>query len=111
MMKIQLTKLTNNKKKYKAEFFDKKTKKKIKSISFGSSAMRDFTRINNPKSKFYIKEKAEREKVKQAYLDRHRARENWNNPMTAGALSRWLLWNKTTFNASLNDFKKMSCYI
>lgn len=33
-------------------------------------------------------DKAKRE----AYLKRHQARENWNDPYTAGALSRWLLW-------------------
>lgn len=27
-----------------------------------------------------------------AYLKRHEARENWSDPYTAGALSRWLLW-------------------
>jgi len=27
-----------------------------------------------------------------AYLKRHQARENWDDPYTAGALSRWLLW-------------------
>jgi hypothetical protein len=40
--------------------------------------------------KTYIDEgdKAKRE----AYLKRHQARENWNDPYTAGSLSRWLLW-------------------
>jgi len=27
-----------------------------------------------------------------AYLKRHQARENWNDPYTAGSLSRFLLW-------------------
>jgi hypothetical protein len=40
--------------------------------------------------KTYIDEgdKAKRE----AYLKRHEAREDWNDPYSAGALSRWLLW-------------------
>ena len=33
-------------------------------------------------------DKAKRE----AYLTRHKKRENWNDPYSAGALSRWLLW-------------------
>jgi hypothetical protein len=33
-------------------------------------------------------DKAKRE----AYLVRHKKRENWNDPYSAGALSRWLLW-------------------
>ena len=43
---------------------------------------------------------------KKRYMNRHRTRENWNNPMTAGALSRWILWNKPTLKASIDDYKK-----
>lgn len=37
-------------------------------------------------------DKAKRE----AYLARHKKRENWNNPFSAGALSRYLLWGDST---------------
>lgn len=30
------------------------------------------------------------------YIARHQARENWNNPKSAGALSRWILWGEST---------------
>ena len=30
------------------------------------------------------------------YLARHKKRENWNDPFSAGALSRWLLWGDST---------------
>lgn len=44
---------------------------------------------------------------RQRYLTRHRGmNEDWNDPTTAGALSRWILWNKPTFKASLADYKK-----
>ena len=43
---------------------------------------------------------------KQLYLDRHRKREDWNDPLTSGALARWILWNKETRSASIKDFKK-----
>ena len=46
------------------------------------------------------------EKKKAAYLKRHKVNENWNNPMTAGALSRFILWNKESLTASISDFKK-----
>jgi hypothetical protein len=46
------------------------------------------------------------EKKKDAYIARHRVNENFNNPMTAGSLARFILWNKTTLSASINDFKK-----
>ena len=41
---------------------------------------------------------------KKLYLTRHRAREDWNDPRTAGALSRWVLWNKPTLEASIMDY-------
>jgi hypothetical protein len=46
------------------------------------------------------------EKRKQAYLKRHAATENWRSPKSAGALSRWVLWNKPTFRQSVADYKK-----
>ena len=55
-------------------------------------------------AKTYIDEgdKAKRE----AYLKRHRARENWDDPYSAGALSRFLNWNKPTLKESMADFMK-----
>jgi len=44
---------------------------------------------------------------KNLYIQRHRARENWNNPKSAGALSRYILWNKKTLRASIADYKKL----
>ncbi len=90
MIKMVVEKGTG-KKKLKAIFYD--GDKKLKTIQFGSKGMSDFT-INKDKER------------KQRYLDRHRKRENWNNPMTAGALSRWILWNKPTLEGSIKDFKK-----
>jgi hypothetical protein len=41
------------------------------------------------------------------YLRRHRGMgEDWNKPTSAGALSRWILWNKPTFKSSLADYKR-----
>jgi hypothetical protein len=33
---------------------------------------------------------------RELYLKRHRARENWNDPFSAGSLSRYLLWGDST---------------
>lgn len=76
-------------------------------VDFGASGMRDFTLINDKNSSFYIKDKEEREKVKNAYIARHRANEKWgyDGLLTAGFWSRWLLWNKPTLNSSLMDIK------
>lgn len=46
------------------------------------------------------------EKKKDAYIARHKVKENFNNPMSAAALARWINWNKTTLSASIADFKK-----
>lgn len=53
-----------------------------KVVHFGSSV-----------GKSYIdhRDKAKRE----AYLARHEPRENWDNPFSAGSLSRYLLWGKS----------------
>ena len=41
------------------------------------------------------------------YIARHRASENWNDPLTAGALSRYILWgNSKDINKNIADFKK-----
>ena len=45
------------------------------------------------------------EERKKRYLQRHRARENWNDYKSAGALSRWILWNKPSLRASISDYK------
>ena len=61
---------------------------------FGQKGYSDFTKHKN------VTRRAR-------YLHRHRGMgENWNDPTTAGALSRWILWNKPTFKASLADYKK-----
>lgn len=46
------------------------------------------------------------EKRKTLYLNRHRKNENWNDPKSAGALSRWILWNEPTIAESLRDYKR-----
>lgn len=66
---------------------------KKKTVNFGQRGADDFTKT---------KDKAQKER----YLNRHRARENWNDPFTAGALSRWILWNLPTRTASIKDFKR-----
>lgn len=66
---------------------------KKKTIRFGAAGMSDFTKHRD-------------EARKQRYLDRHRAREDWNDPKTAGFWSRWVLWNLPTFAQSLADVKK-----
>jgi len=47
------------------------------------------------------------DKKRDAYIARHKVRENFNNPLTAGALSSHLLWGKTTsLRENIALFKK-----
>lgn len=64
-----------------------------RTVHFGADGMSDYTLHRDPARK-------------RRYLARHQARENWNDPMTAGALSRWVLWNKETKRGSIADFKR-----
>ena len=64
-----------------------------KTVSFGAKGYSDFTKHGS-------------EARKNAYIQRHKARENWNDPTTAGSLSKNVLWNKQTISASVRDMDK-----
>lgn len=65
-----------------------------KTTSFGARGMSDFTKHKDTQRK-------------QRYLTRHRGmNEDWSDPTTAGALSRWVLWNKPSFRASVADYRR-----
>ena len=64
-----------------------------KKISFGQKGASDMTQHKS-------------EVRKKRYIDRHKARENWNDPKTAGFMSRWLLWNKPTLTESIRNINK-----
>ena len=92
---VVITPSTNKKKKYTAVFshmVNGKMKSK-KTTHFGSAGMSDYT-IHKDK------------KRKELYLKRHAKNEDWNKYMTAGSLSRYILWNKPSYNGSVADFKK-----
>ena len=93
---------TRKDKKYQATF-DVNGKQIV--THFGQKSYRDFTLINDKNSKYYISDPGKREKVRQAYLKRH-ANERWMKPLTAGSLSRFVLWNKPTLSASIRDYKR-----
>jgi hypothetical protein len=65
-----------------------------KTVSFGAAGMSDYTKHKNATRK-------------QRYLKRHTGKgEDWRKPDTAGALSRWILWNKLSFRESVADYKR-----
>jgi hypothetical protein len=90
-MKLEsLTHSTNPEKKMMAVF--RLDSGRTKTTHFGAAGMSDFT----------IHKDEERKK---RYILRHKAHENFTDPTTAGALSRWILWNKPSLRASIADFK------
>jgi len=96
-MKIKLLsikKLKSGKKKYEAKFqiTEKNGKIKKKTIKFGAYGMSDYT----------IHKDTER---RNRYIKRHTKDLRTNNPMRAGFLSMYILWNKKTYTASLKDYK------
>lgn len=67
--------------------------KKEKLVKFGAVGYSDFTQHKDPERM-------------QRYLDRHRANENWNDPLSAGALSRWILWSSTSIIGGIRNYRK-----
>lgn len=98
-MKATLKKSRNIKYKFTAIFTlpssadGKRGTEKKKKVNFGAKGYKDFTTHKDVERK-------------RRYLLRHKKKEDWTDPLTAGALSRFLLWNKTTIEASIKDYKK-----
>jgi len=90
--KVDILKSTKKGKKLMAIFYDENNDK-IKIIHFGAAGFSDFTIHKD-------------EKRKQRYIERHKVKEKWNDPMTAGSLAVHILWNKKTLKSSIKDFKK-----
>ena len=90
--KVVIKKSTKSDKKYMA-IFTNNDKSKKKTVHFGANGMSDYT-IHKDKDRM------------KRYLNRHKKRENWEQCDTAGALSRWVLWNKTSLQGSIKDYKK-----
>jgi hypothetical protein len=40
------------------------------------------------------------------YIDRHKKNEDWNDILTAGFWSRWLLWEKPTIESAKKNIEK-----
>lgn len=79
-------------KKWDAVFLKPDGKEKV--VPFGARGMSDYTKHKDTRRK-------------KLYLKRHSGMgEHWNQPDTPGALSKWILWNKPSFEASKKDFIK-----
>lgn len=86
-MTYTLTKLHTGNKKFKVITPNGKT------IYFGASGYTDYTISKNLQQR-------------ERYIARHKKNENWNNLNSAGAWSRWILWEKPTIKGAITHMKK-----
>lgn len=92
MKLISITPSTNPAKKYTAKF--QMDNGRSKTTHFGAKGMYDFTHVPHDEGR------------KAAYIARHKANENFSDATSAGALSRWILWNKPSLSASIADYRR-----
>lgn len=90
-MKLVSVKPSQNKNKKYVATFD--LGEKMKTVHFGSKGMDDYT---------ITKDKEQRER----YRARHKKDLETKDPMRAGYLAYYLLWNKPTLKESIEDYKK-----
>ena len=94
-------------KKFFATFENKETKQQ-KIIHFGATGYRDYTLINDKKSKYYIADRDERDKVKSLYQKRHAKdleTKQAKTGMSPGALSYYILWTEPTLKRGIQNYR------
>ena len=64
----------------------------IKTAHFGAVGYPDYTVPPHDKER------------RNRYITRHRSNETWSNPMTAGALSRYILWEYPSLPTEINQY-------
>jgi hypothetical protein len=94
---LKLKKSTDGKHKYEAIFLNTENNRE-KTVKFGAikkngEPYEDFTTHGD-------------EKRKERYIKRHDKREDFENPITAASLSRYISWNLPTIEDSLKDYLK-----
>ena len=83
--------------KYKAVFLQDSGRKRT--TAFGAVGYKDFIQYSKEDTDLAAEHKSH-------YLSRHRKTERWDQPMTAGALSRWILWGEPALQSSVEAFRK-----
>jgi len=66
---------------------------------FGARNYMDYT-------KYYKKDKELAKQKRESYLARHKVNEDWTDPTSAGALSKFILWSEPTIERAITKFKK-----
>jgi len=97
MKLLDITRARDNVHKYQAVFLQDSGRKKT--VKFGAVGYKDFIEYNKTS-----KEVADEHR--RMYLTRHKKTEDWGNPMTAGALSRWILWEEPSLSGAVANFRR-----
>ena len=87
---VSITKSSRPEKKYMAIFEEDGRQR---TTHFGATGYTDYIKSGD------IERKAR-------YIARHKDKENWSDGTSAGALSKFILWNKKTLSASIADYKR-----
>ena len=96
-MKLIYIKVSTNKNKKLMAKFELENGR-TKTTHFGANGYKDYT--------IYYKQDPELAKQKRdSYIARHKVNEDWNDVTSAGALSRFILWEKPTIEASIKYYK------
>lgn len=86
-------------KRYMAIFYDKNNK--VKTTHFGYAITdKGIKKYGST----YLDHK--NDDLKEAYIARHKVNEDFNDYMSAGSLSRYILWEKKSLRDAINDYKK-----
>jgi len=91
-MYVSIAPSTRKYKKYAAVFYDK-DRKKVKTVHIGDSRYKDYTQGTS-------------EEQRNAYINRHQKNEDWNDYMSAGSLSRFILWEYKDFDKAVREYRK-----
>lgn len=93
MISVKFRKSTRDGKRLMALFY--KDNKKFKTVHFGSGKLTG--------RGTYLEHKDD--KIKKAWIARHKVRGDFKNPYSASSLSYWILWNKKTLSKSIESYK------
>ena len=93
MIQVKFQKSPREEKRMVAKFY--KNDKKFKTVHFGSG--------NLTGKGTYLEHKDD--KIKKAWIARHKVMGDFNNPYSASSLSYWILWNKKTLSRSIKSYK------
>lgn len=62
-----------------------------KHVKFGAKGYSDYTKHHDDERRL-------------RYINRHKDKEDWSNPLTPGSLSRWILWEEPTLHKAVQKF-------